>query len=156
MLELIHGNATDFVGSADVVFCNPYAMLPKCLHGKPSIISLYEGKGPRREIAEEWIGGSRLRMVSYWGRGLKNTIYVANLDTVKVDLTDLVEDPPGWFPLDLVRRMLDAYAWPPGTTVWDGFMGRGTVGRVCAERGFNFIGMDFNNKRVEMARGYLA
>lgn len=154
-------NATAYRGGADLVFTNPYAPLPPHLCGKPSIVSLFEGKGCRRELAEGWLGGAPLFEIGRWGSALANTVYVANLPPREVDLTDLVEDVHepgrGWFPLALCERLLDLYSdhWRPGRRVWDGFMGRGTVGAACRARGLRFIGIDIDPERVRLARRYL-
>lgn len=161
MIRLHRMNATDYRGGAELVFTNPYAPLPQQLHGKPSIISLFEGKGSRKEICEGWLGGAMLTEISRWGSGLDNTVYVANLPAREIDLTDLVEDQlepgRGWFPLALPERLLDLYSdfWRPGHRVWDGFMGRGTVGAACRARRLSFIGIDIDPERVAIARRYL-
>lgn len=125
--------------------------------------------GNKKAKAEEWCG-AELHEVSKWAKGLTNTIYVANMTTDAVEcwwemgqgksLVDLVEDElspgRGWFPEELVRRLLRA--WAGGilpVTVFDGFMGRCTVGKIAREFGLNFIGVDRNPARVAIAREYL-
>lgn len=162
MIRLECIDASRWEGEADVVLTNPYAPVPRCLHGKPTIVSLYEAKGCRRELCEGWLGGARLTEIGRWSTALANTVYVANLPARKAAIEDLVEDElepgRGWFPLELPRRLLALYAdlIPDGAVVWDGFMGRGTVGRACAERGLGYVGLDIDPARVEIARGYLA
>lgn len=148
------GDASDWNGSADLVFTHPYGPLPACLRGVPAIVNVFNG---RKDKAEKFVG-AELSWVSNWSRGEKNAIYVSGLPLVAMDLRDLVEDEyepgRGWFPLDLPMRLLKFYA-PPTITVWDGFCGRGTVGRACQQLGLNFIGIDKNPDRVAMAKEYL-
>lgn len=71
-----------------------------------------------------------------------------------IHLSDLSPDPPGWFPDELVSRLLHVYG-RPGLVVWDGFMGRGTVGKIALRMGMRFIGIDKSLERVEMAAKYV-
>lgn len=149
-MKLGLGDSSEYDGDADLVFTNPYAPLPQTLIGKPSIINIYF----KNAAVQKWCGGRQLYKVSKWSRNNMNTIYVANYEPVpRIDLTGLVEVPPGWFPEELVSRMLDFF--PNVKTVWDGFMGRGTVGKVARERGMSFVGIDIKPDRVELARAYL-
>lgn len=165
MIDVRQGDASQWNGDAaavDLVFTHPYSPVPKSLHGKPAIINLYHppGRIGRQKQAEGWIGAA-LEPVSYWGRGHRNITYVANLPFHAVDLSDLVEDEfepgIGWFPLELPVRMLRAYRdqLKPRATVWDGFCGRGTVGKACQLLGFNYLGLDIDGARVRLARNYL-
>ncbi len=153
--ELICGDSTGWVGTADLVLTNPYAPLPTCLIGVPALVSNF---AERKGLCEVYVGAP-LSEVSPWGKGWRNRVWVANMPVRLVDLTDLVEDEfepgRGWFPEDLPLRLLKAFA-SPGMTVWDGFMGRGTVGKACAELGLGFIGIDRDPERVALARKYLA
>lgn len=149
------GNSADYEGDADLVFSHLYGPLPPQLVGKPAFVNVY---GNKREAAERWCGAPLIE-VSRWGKGLTNTLYVANSPVRHVeDLTDLVEDEfapgRGWFPEALVRRMLK-WRLSPCSVVFDGFMGRGTVGRICLEEGLGFVGIDIDPERVAIAREYL-
>lgn len=155
-VRLSRGDARLWEGEADLVFTHPYGPIPECLKGRPMLLNLF---GDKLEQATRWAGAD-LEVVSRWGKGLRNTLYCANVERRAVDLTDLVEDNTGlepgkgWFPLELPMRVLRAYG-EPGWTVWDGFMGRGTVGRACQIRGLSYIGIDIDPQRVEIARKYL-
>jgi hypothetical protein len=159
-IRIAAGNASLWRGEADAVFTHPYAPLPACLHGKPTILNLYEGRDKRQTLAEGWIGAP-LQLLGTWGNGLRNSIYVAHLPVRKVDIVNLIEDPfepgSGWFPLQLPLQILGVYAdlIRPGMTVWDGFMGRGTVGRACQELGLSYVGLDIAPARVALAREFL-
>lgn len=160
-IELHCMSATDYRGDADFVFTNPYAPLPRQLLGKPSIINLYEGKGSRKAICEDkWMPGTELIKISTWGAGQHNTIYIANLGMQAIDLTGYEESHwcseagKGWFPLAMCGELLRLYA-RAGMTVFDGFMGRGTVGKACLSLGMNFVGVDIDPERVALARRYL-
>lgn len=158
-LRLGLGDSVNYTGDADLVFSHLYGPLPKQLIGKPAIINLY---GNKKAIAEEWCG-AELHEVSKWAKGLTNTVYVANVGPIsKVDLTDLIEDEfaprRGWFPLELCLRMFDAVlrgTASSGDLVFDGFMGRGTVGRMCQSVGVGFAGIDRDPERVQIAKEYL-
>jgi hypothetical protein len=138
--------------------------MPKALHGKPAIINLFHPANHtatgRIQKAEQWIG-AKLTRIGSWGHGFRNSVYVANLEPAIVTLSDLVEDAfepgIGWFPLELPVRLLTAYRdqIPARTTVWDGFCGRGTVGKACQLLGFGYIGLDIDANRVRLARDYL-
>lgn len=140
-----------------MVFCHPYGPLPLQLIGKPAIINLF---GDKKARAEQWCG-AELREVSKWGRGLTNTVYVANMPSVpQLDLRALVEEEfepgRGWMPDELCTALLSAIDWPlTGSTVFDGFMGRGTVGKAARALGLGFVGIDIDPARVDIAREYL-
>lgn len=156
-LRLGCGDSVNYTGDADLVFSHLYGPLPKHLIGKPAIINVY---GNKRAKAEEWCG-SPLAEVSKWGRGLKNTIFVANTAMRSpIDLTDFIEDEfapgRGWFPVEMCTRILNYVGEvTPGGHVFDGFMGRGTVGMACADLGLGFVGIDRDPDRVQLAREYL-
>jgi hypothetical protein len=147
------GDASHSDDCADLVFTDIYAPLPRQLVGIPAIINVV-GKKPD---AEEWVG-SRLDRVSEWGRRVNNTICVSNQCVIEVDLTDMIEDEitpgVGFMPLELPLRVLRLYG-SPGITVWDGFMGRGTIGKAALSLGMNYIGIDNDPDRVKMAREYI-
>lgn len=153
-MQLVCMDAKDFTGKADLVLTNPYGPLPKGVMGKPCLISNFTDRKTR---CEDW-AKCELKEISRWGSRGNCTVWVGNDHVIEMDLTDLVEveDTPGhgWFPLGLPAALLGAYA-KPGITVIDPYMGRGTVGRVCKILGLNFIGLDINPDRVEMARDYI-
>jgi hypothetical protein len=146
--KLYHGDSTEYTGDADWVITNPYANLPKQLQSKPMLICDFDN---RHKLAEERCG-TKLELVSHWYNGI-NSIWVGNHDLIKVDLTDLnPEMPEGWFPEELVWRLLRDYK--VRGVVWDGFMGRGTVGKA-SKYVRRFIGIDKDIKRVEYAKFYI-
>ncbi len=159
------GDSAKYTGDADLVFSHLYGPLPPQLVGKPAIVNVF---GNKREAAERWVS-AELRQVSKWGRGLTNTVYVANMSTdalmgssqlLPLDLTDLIEDEfepgRGWFPDELALRLLRPFrgGFRP-FVVFDGFMGRGTVGKVALHYRLNFVGIDIEPARVAIAREYL-
>lgn len=149
------GDSVNYDGDADLVFSHLYGPLPKQLVGKPAIINVF---GDRKAQAEAWCG-AELHIVSTWGKGLTNTIYAANLPVLYMDMRFLVEDEfepgRGWFPEDLCWCLLDLLLKRRYETIFDGFMGRGTVGKVARATGANFVGVDINPQRVAIAREYL-
>jgi hypothetical protein len=161
-VTVAEGDASTWSGNGvDLIFTHPYAPLPRCLRGVPAIINLYHNPKVQRrvliEIASGWVGAPLLP-VGDWGKGRRNTVYVAGLPVAPVHIADLVEDEfepgRGWFPLDLPFLLLGAYA-SPGMTIWDGFMGRGTVGKACQALGLGYVGLDIRPERVAIARDYL-
>lgn len=171
MITLINGDSSKYTGTADLVFTNPYAPLPKQLHKTPAIINLFAPTRTDMVTRKDWaqrrfLGGAKLVPVSRWGHHHLNQVFVANMPVVEVDLTDLVEDttdaPPGWgwFPHALVIRMLRAYGLENGgerkrRLVWDGFAGRGTVGVGCAAMGYDFIGIEKDLAIYQLMQRYL-
>lgn len=161
-IELIHGHASAWEGAADLVLTHPYARLPKQLVGVPAIINLFLPPGmerSRRRQGEAYVGAA-LDEIGRWANG-SNAVYVANLPPRAIDLSDLVTEQVypggGCFPEALPRRLLELYQdrIPEGGTVWDGFMGRGTVGKVAREVGYRYVGIDRDPERVRIAREYL-
>jgi hypothetical protein len=157
---IVCGDAATWWGEADAVFTQPYGPIPSCLHKKPMILNVY-GSESRVKETERWIGGQTLKLLGAWGEAHRNRVYVVNLPALAVSIDDLREDGSlrcgGPFPLDLPRRLLRAYRefFTPGMMVWDGFCGRGTVGRVCREFKLNYIGIDIDPETVRMAREYV-
>lgn len=155
------GDSVGYDGDADLVFSHLYGPLPPQLVGKPAIINVF---GNKKAKAEEWCGAPLVE-VSKWGRGLTNTIYFANIEPLtRCDLTDLVEDEVepgrGWFPEELCERLLNLLGAYEDTrdmsgVVFDGFMGRGTTGRVARKLGLDFVGIDRDPDRVMLAAEYL-
>ncbi len=156
-LRLGFGDSSQYDGDADLVFTHPYCHLPTRLIGKPAIINTY---GRKSDQLEKWCG-AWLHKVSKW-HNATNALYTANWDPPNIDLNHMLADAPGWFPLELTDKLLEAFlasrAAPKysfGITVWDGFMGRGTVGKSCQRLGLDFVGIDWQRERVELARAYL-
>lgn len=157
MISLTCQDASKWHGNADIVFTNPYAPIPNCLHGKPCIINMYEQIKDRRHRAEVWVG-CKLEVIGSWGakQAHLNRVYAGNIPARSLDFSD-IDDVGIWFPEELVRRVIHQYRdfFVPGATVWDGFMGRGTVGKFCRFMGMNFVGMDIDPDRVRFAKKYV-
>jgi hypothetical protein len=161
-IEVSQGDASQWIGGpVHLVFTHPYAPLPPSIIGLPAVLNLYERSEWRQPIAEKW-AGAILQRLGQWGDELTNTVYIAHLPLRKVQIDDLVEDGciegiGGPFPIELPLRILSAYSdrIRPGMTVWDGFCGRGTVGKACARLGLHYIGLDISAERVKLAREYL-
>jgi hypothetical protein len=151
-LKIGLGDSINYNGDADLVFSHLYGPLPPQLIGKPAIVNLY---GNKKERAEQWVQAELIE-VSKWGRGLTNTIYAVNHAAPELDLSDLTEEEfergRGWMPVELPLRVLKHYSG----VVWDGFMGRGTIGKVARDLGLSFVGIDRDPKRVALAMEYIA
>lgn len=117
------------------------------MHDKPKILNYVN----RRRDARVPIGR--------WGE--RNFVYVENLPHREIELSHFVEDGGdrgcGFMPLELPLTLFELYAdfIKPGMTVWDGFMGRGTIGLAALMRGMNYIGIDKDPRRVEIAKSYI-
>lgn len=153
-LRLGLGDSVNYTGAADLVFSHLYGPLPRQLIGKPAIVNVY---GNKKAKAEEWCG-AELHEVSKWAKGLTNTVYVANTGLRSpLDLTDFIEDEfapgRGWFPVAMCVRLLSVVS--TSGCVFDGFMGRATVGKACQELGLGFTGIDIQPERVAIAKDYL-
>jgi hypothetical protein len=161
-IEVNQGDASQWLGGpVHLVLTHPYASLPPSVCGIPAVLNLYERDEWRQPIAEKW-ASAILQRLGVWGAGRTNTVYVAHLPVRKVVIDDLVEDGfiegvGGPFPIELPLRILHAYSdlIRPGMTVWDGFCGRGTVGKACARLGLNYVGLDIDAGRVALARQYI-
>lgn len=154
MLTLWLGNAVDWPNKTwvDFVFTNPYGEMPICLAKTPGIIHQWEH---RRTEAERWSHMKLSRVVSKWNRGRE--IFWANSHVVEFKPLDLVAynpESPGWYPEELVEDILSAYV-RPGQTVWDGFMGRGTIGKICRNMGIHYIGVEQLERHMDLAKAYL-
>jgi DNA modification methylase len=57
-------------------------------------------------------------------------------------------------PLTLIERLVRIYT-NPGDTILDPFMGSGTTGEACANLGRNFIGIEKDRDRFEVAKNRL-
>lgn len=152
LTELYHGDSSKSKHSGiDLIITNPYGNLPEHLSGVPMLISGFAD----RKAENEAFAGCKLDYLSGWYDSI-NAVWYGNTDYRKVDLSAM--QPAryagifGWFPKEMTDALLDAY---PATCVWDGFMGRGTVGKSCRERGIKFIGIDSRIDRVKLAQAYI-
>lgn len=155
-LKLGLGDCSAYEGDADLVFTDLYGPLPPQLLDKPAIINLV---GPHKiEKARKWLG-RELHPIGIWGAEKRNHVYVMNMAPKPVEIGDLVEEEigprQGCFPLALPVRLLGAYAPPWEITVYDGCMGRGTVGKAALLQHHRYVGVDSDPARVELAKAYL-
>lgn len=154
-LRLYHGDAAELphagaYDDVDLILTNPYGPLPRELHGRPMLIHQWRH---RQAEAEEWCG-NKLVEVAAWNRD-KEVFWAANVgEIVPVDLSEFVPTAEGWYPPELPVRLLRAYG-SAGITVWDGFMGRGTVGRAARSLGMNYIGVEQLEAHLALALDYL-
>ncbi len=153
------GESVNYEGDADLVFSHLYGPLPKQLIGKPAIVNVY---GNKKAKAEEWCG-SELHEMGKWGKGHTNTIYSANLPRLAAPIWDFVEEEfapnRGWMPLQLPATVLETLklcnAIHDVRVVFDGFMGRATIGKASRYAGLDFVGIDRDPDRIAIARDYL-
>ena len=154
-IKIYQGEAKDWLGfePIDLVFTNPYGPLPRSLYGHPMVIHQWVH---RRKEAEEWTGNKLTHHIGIWNRN-KEAFWSANIlpkDRHFVDIGEFVPEQPGWYPEAMVRRLLKMYG-RDGWTIWDGFMGRGTVGKVAVELGMKYVGIERLSSHITIAREYL-
>lgn len=154
-LTIYQGKAEDWPTccSVDLVVTNPYGPLPRSVWATPMIVHQWRH---RFDELREWTGYPVLEEIASWNDG-REAFWVANMTPVPVDLSAFKPEPGGWYPEALVRRLLGRYGHPERRpfTVWDGFMGRGTVGKVALEMGMNYIGVEELPAHIELALTYL-
>lgn len=151
-VRVYHGKAEDWDGgeSIDLVFTNPYGPMPAALRDTPA---LYHQWVHRKPELERWVGRGDLELVGTWNDG-REAFWCANLPCIPVDVSEFRPEHGGWYPLELVRRLLAVYG-QPGMTIFDGFMGRGTVGKVARELGMNYVGVEELAAHLGLAVEYL-
>lgn len=149
-LTLYQGEAADYPGPApDLILTNPYG--PMGLRATPALLHQWVH---RQGELERWTGRQDLQLVGTWNDG-REAFWASGMAARPVDLSDLRPEPGGWYPEALVNRLLAAYAPAIGSTVWDGFMGRGTVAQVARARGLRYIGIERLAAHLRLAQAYL-
>lgn len=139
------------VGMVDFVFTNPYGYMPTTLRDHPMIIHQWIH---RKGEAEKWCGNRLEFMVSSWNDD-REAFWSANIkQPFSINLRAYRPEPGGWYPEGLVQSILEQYV-RPGETVWDGFMGRGTIAKICRTLGVNYIGVEELPAHIAHAKAYL-
>lgn len=152
-IRIYEGAAADWPGEEkiDYVFTNPYGPLPKSLRKHPMIIHQW---AYRQDDAERWCGNAFEMTVSPWNRD-REYFWAANWPGIfPLNLRRYHPEPGGWYPESLVREIFDAFI-PRGATVWDGFMGRGTIAKIARESGVTYVGCEILPEHVQLAYTYL-
>lgn len=172
-LKIYHGHAETWPGAEtiDLVFTNPYGPLPRSLAGKPMIVHQWTR---RLEELAAWCHTTpeKLRPLGTWNRG-REGFYTLNLEPFPVNIERFNPEPGGWYPPWLVDEIFGqfwAHRWYDPEkeeerrkadhkfTVWDGFMGRGTLARVMGARSheLRFVGVEELGRHIDVALEYLA
>lgn len=152
-LRIYEGNAEDWPNNEpiDLVFTNPYGYLPASLQEHPMVIHQWFH---RKHEAEEWCGNILEYEISRWNSD-REVFWAANIrQTVPINLSRYKPEPGGWYPEELVESILEWYA-SPGQTVWDGFMGRGTIAKVCRAMNIRYVGVEQLPQHIALAKSYL-
>lgn len=151
-ITIFQGEARDWTGHGiDLVFTNPYGPLPAGLRDHPMVIHQWIH---RKAEAEIWCGNALDHCVGTWNR-FREAFWSANIDPEQcVSIDEFVPEQPGWYPEEMARRLLTVFG-EPGMTVWDGFMGRGTVGKIAVELGMQYVGVERLDSHLAIAREYL-
>lgn len=151
---IYQGNAVDWSGpeQIDIVITNPYGALPPSLLHHPMVIHQWIH---RKLIAERWCGSALTRCVGTWNDS-REAFWVNEHvnELIEIDIAQYRPEPGGWYPEELADKIVAHYAHP-GQTVWDGFMGRGTIARICRERNINYVGVEQLGSHIALALDYL-
>lgn len=152
-VTIYQGNAADYADPRpiDLILTNPYGAMPHGLRDTPQLLHQWVH---RKGELERWCGRHDLHLVALWNDGREAFWSTAMPAAPMVDLHDLRPEPGGWYPPELPRRLLAAYG-REGGTLWDGFMGRGTVGRAALAAGMRYVGVEQLAVHVALALDYL-
>lgn len=162
-MRIVHGDKdiTLYLGRAeewkndewvDLVLTNPYGPMPTGLEKTPAIIHQW---GHRKKDAVLWSHMSLPFLLGRWND--ERECFWGNqylINPRQIDIRRFRPEPGGWYPEDLVRQLLTEFA-QPGWTIWDGFMGRGTVGKIAREMGMKYIGINELSDHMDLALNYL-
>jgi hypothetical protein len=153
-ITIYQGDADEWPGDEkiDLVLTNPYGPMPARLRETPMILHQW---GYRKHEAERLAGipiGS-LQLIGTWNSD-RESFWAANMEARAVDLQRFKPVAGGWYPEELPRILLRAFACK-GWTIWDGFMGRGTVGKAARELGMKYVGVEQRQAHVDLALDYL-
>lgn len=169
-VRLYRGKAETWRGPEmiDLVFTNPYGPLPASLHHMPMIVHQWVH---RADELRAWIGGAELHVLSGWNRDdagtFRECFYMANMEAGDGEpiierlreeggIAEFKPEPGGWYHEGMVRRLLasvDTGLRP--FTIWDGFCGRGTVGKVAVSMGMKYVGVDQLDTHLTLAKNFL-
>lgn len=155
---IYHGEAVDWPGAEpiDLVLTNPYGPLPRSLEGKPML--LHQWAHRRSELAS-WacVPESALQLVGSWNDD-RECFWALNMPPLGGKTLGAMRgfrpEPGGWYPLELPVLLLEMFG-RAGDVVWDGFMGRGTVGLAAYLRGMRYVGVEQLESHITLARDYL-
>lgn len=153
-VRIYEGKAEDWRGDEpiDLVFTNPYGPLPWSLVTVPVIVHQWRH---RFDELVAWTRRPDLECFATWNDD-REAFYASGLRMPLLDLSTYRPEPGGWYPLDMAHRILASVPvsrWP--MTVWDGFMGRGTVGKVARALGMRYIGVEELPGHIDLACEYL-
>jgi len=152
-------SAWDYMEPVDFILTTPQAPLPKKLLDVPMIAHLGYHHRPadqRRRMLAEWMHGRDIGSPFATWNEFREDFFGFNLAyRPYFEANDIKPTREGWFPEVLVERIFDAYPLKPGSVVWDGFMGRGTVGKVARQRGYHYVGIEQSEATVNAALSYL-
>lgn len=152
-ITIYQGDAEDWPGheSIDLVLTNPYGPMPRSLIRKPMVIHQW---CHRKHEAELWSRNELRHEIGKWNDDRECFWGNAHVMPFILQLGEFRPEPGGWYPEDLVRILLATFT-KPGQTIWDGFMGRGTIAKICREQGLNYVGVEQLPKHITLAREYL-
>lgn len=152
-LVLYHGLAQDWDGKEeiDLVFTNPYGPMPKSLVNHRMVIHQWVH---RKREAERWCGNDLRHCIGTWNIG-REAFWSANIfPEVVVDIARFRPEDAGWYTEEMVKELLTVFG-RPGWTIWDGFMGRGTIGKIALSLGMRYVGVEELERHLIIARRYL-
>lgn len=152
------GEAADYDGERpDLILTNPYGYLPTRLASVPMVVHQWVH---RLEDLKIWCGVNNLELVGTWNDDREAFYYAnfhpgqANLDYLRAKLRGFRPEAGGWYPLEMAVLLVTAFGWP-NCRIFDGFMGRGTVGKAALELGCKYIGIDKRPEMMAEAMAYI-
>lgn len=155
---IYHGDADQWPGaeSIDLVLTNPYGPMPAALRDTPMLIHQW---AYRKGEAARWAGvdAEQLQLVGSWNDD-RECFWAANMPYLEGKTLGAIArfcpEPGGWYPLELPVLLLERFA-KAGQTIWDGFMGRGTVALAAYLRGCKYVGVEQLEPHLALARDFL-
>jgi hypothetical protein len=152
-ITIYQGDAQDWDAREhiDIVITNPYGPLPLSLRHHPMVIHQWIH---RKREAEQWCRNPLRHLISKWNHE-KEAFWSANMEQkILMHLDDYVPEQQGWYPLAMALQIVKVFG-RPGMTIWDGFMGRGTIGRAAVSLGMKYVGVEQLPHHITLAREYL-
>lgn len=172
-IRIYHGRAEEWQGNEqiDLVMTNPYGPMPRRLLGVPMILHQWVHRSA--ELAK-WVGVDEgdLQLLGKWNRD-REAFWTVNLSPFPVKIERFRPEPGGWYDpwmVDEIFGQFWGHRWfdpekeaerrkaDHKFTVWDGFMGRGTLARVMRSRSheLRFVGVEELGRHIDLAVEYLA
>ncbi len=140
------------------VLTNPYGPVPSWIAHVPGMVHQWVHRKP--DLAQWLPHGLELWLTGLWNDRREAFWSFNRVLPAWVEISEFKPEPGGWYPEAMVDHIL-ATVLPVSAdiaatiTIWDGFAGRGTVGKVALARGFKYVGIERHEPHIEMAKEFL-